>query len=746
MTLQAILFMQGHIGVIGMTKRKIEWMIVIIILLISLSVGELGIAKISEEDVNWGIYSPEGGIESMSWSEKSENELVTSTVKDNASIILTHNNSAEEIIIPELQKDDFDQFQSIVEGNSILAWTRKDNKIKKIFIGSLNKGNLSLYKYNAEDLNIISPYRFQKVEEKFIMFYMGRSEKSHQVKIGALIMSNQEMKKIEVNYYIINKDLPFVFLPACFADEEGILLGGSTSPRGTSNENAIFTKIDYEGEIVFSREYFLSPENYQLHSLEIDSIASNENGNFLAGHLFFSYVNDSGGFDSFNSPYLLILDNEGHLKKALCLKYYETAFVGPYAIAIKNNKLLIGASTSNNTAHLYLLDIQEDDSNLDKIIKKGLEIKVNAAQDNSEEFSDTHEIPVSIDFSPQSWLIREHIYRDQIRVGRIFFNLDNELNLNTEGNELMWTRDITEKLQSKSSIITEDIEEENFSFASLAMSLNYLETNLKPTKVEFQTKDLPYAQYIKEIEPIIPLFGIAPFLIEPILSPENLKAYLNLSEKSITLQWEDKNSNTKSYEIYRGATDNPQEMNKIGESEKNSYTDKSIEYNKTYYYSIKTISKEDSKSEYSKVIKVDFVYRTETIIILHPDNPYMTVNGVFQEIDPGRGTIPVIIPEWSRTVVPIRAIIEALGGTISWNGTARKVTINFEETVIELWIDNPKAKVNGIDAWIDEDNHDVKPIIVNSRTMLPLRFVAESLGCDVDWDNDTRTITITYGG
>jgi hypothetical protein len=136
----------------------------------------------------------------------------------------------------------------------------------------------------------------------------------------------------------------------------------------------------------------------------------------------------------------------------------------------------------------------------------------------------------------------------------------------------------------------------------------------------------------------------------------------------------------------------------------------------------------------------------KTIITLKPDNSIMTVNGVSQEIDPGRGTKPVIISAWGRTVVPIRAIVEALGGTISWEGTTRKVTINFKGTTVELWIDNPKAKVNGTEVWIDAENHSVKPIIVNDRTMLPLRFVAESLGCDVGWDNDTRTITITYGG
>jgi len=44
---------------------------------------------------------------------------------------------------------------------------------------------------------------------------------------------------------------------------------------------------------------------------------------------------------------------------------------------------------------------------------------------------------------------------------------------------------------------------------------------------------------------------------------------------------------------------------------------------------------------------------------------------------------------------------------------------------------------------IDKDP-DVKPVIINSRTMLPLRFVAENLGCTVNWDPMSRTIKITY--
>ncbi len=152
------------------------------------------------------------------------------------------------------------------------------------------------------------------------------------------------------------------------------------------------------------------------------------------------------------------------------------------------------------------------------------------------------------------------------------------------------------------------------------------------------------------------------------------------------------------------------------------------------------------KGSWSKVgtfMLADKVEKT-VVITLKPDNPYMFVNGAKKEIDPGRGTKPVIIPKWGRTVVPIRAVVEALGGTIGWDGAEKKVTVEFNERKIELRINNPKAKVNGKTKWIDMNNHNVKPIIVNSRTMLPLRFVAESLGCSVGWDSNTRTITITF--
>ena len=139
-----------------------------------------------------------------------------------------------------------------------------------------------------------------------------------------------------------------------------------------------------------------------------------------------------------------------------------------------------------------------------------------------------------------------------------------------------------------------------------------------------------------------------------------------------------------------------------------------------------------------------FKKQTSTVLVLKVNDKYMLVNGQKQEIDPGRGTVPII--KNGRTLVPIRAIVEALGGTVGWDGTEKKVTIKLSSTTIELWIGRNRARVNGTEKQIDRDNPSVVPEIINSRTMLPLRFVTENLGCTVEWDGTTKTITIEYKG
>ncbi len=87
--------------------------------------------------------------------------------------------------------------------------------------------------------------------------------------------------------------------------------------------------------------------------------------------------------------------------------------------------------------------------------------------------------------------------------------------------------------------------------------------------------------------------------------------------------------------------------------------------------------------------------------------------------------------------MPIRAIVEELGGGINWDGTEEKVSIQLKGTVIDLWISKNAARINGV-----EKTMDVAPLLINGRTMLPLRFISENLGCQVNWEDNTSKITL----
>ena len=132
------------------------------------------------------------------------------------------------------------------------------------------------------------------------------------------------------------------------------------------------------------------------------------------------------------------------------------------------------------------------------------------------------------------------------------------------------------------------------------------------------------------------------------------------------------------------------------------------------------------------------------VLKLKINSPYMYVNGAKKEVDPGRGTTPIILKGWDRTLLPIRAVAEGLGGEVGWDGKERKVTINLGNNSVKLWIGNPVAEVNGKKVYIDPSNHKVKPIIINDRTMLPVRFVAESLGAYVKWYASAREVLVVY--
>ncbi|MDD2216068.1 MAG: N-acetylmuramoyl-L-alanine amidase family protein [Eubacteriales bacterium] len=96
---------------------------------------------------------------------------------------------------------------------------------------------------------------------------------------------------------------------------------------------------------------------------------------------------------------------------------------------------------------------------------------------------------------------------------------------------------------------------------------------------------------------------------------------------------------------------------------------------------------------------------------------------------------PII--EEGRTLVPYRALLESMGGKVLWEPEARMATAVLGSRKVQVTIDNITGFVNGITKGMD-----VPPRIINSRTMIPLRFVLENLNCTVDWDQQTRTVLI----
>lgn len=125
----------------------------------------------------------------------------------------------------------------------------------------------------------------------------------------------------------------------------------------------------------------------------------------------------------------------------------------------------------------------------------------------------------------------------------------------------------------------------------------------------------------------------------------------------------------------------------------------------------------------------------KTVITMQIDNPKMTINGAEQAID-AEGTTPVVVND--RTLLPVRAFVEGIGGTVNWDEETQTATLTYNGDEIRLTINSTTAYLNN-----EAKTLDVTPVIINDRTMLPIRFIAESFGFAVDWTQETQTVTIT---
>lgn len=113
------------------------------------------------------------------------------------------------------------------------------------------------------------------------------------------------------------------------------------------------------------------------------------------------------------------------------------------------------------------------------------------------------------------------------------------------------------------------------------------------------------------------------------------------------------------------------------------------------------------------------------------DTIYVILDGSYIEFD----VSPQIIN--GRTMVPIRAIFEKMGATVEWDVNTSSAICTKGDTVV-------KMTINSMDMYINNQvtKMDISPVVINERTLVPARYVAEALGADVQWSQKNNTVVI----
>lgn len=97
----------------------------------------------------------------------------------------------------------------------------------------------------------------------------------------------------------------------------------------------------------------------------------------------------------------------------------------------------------------------------------------------------------------------------------------------------------------------------------------------------------------------------------------------------------------------------------------------------------------------------------------------------------------------SRTMVPMRAIFTALDAQVEWVEEHRLIVATKDTSIIAMMIDSPIMHIG--DLATNEQKQielDSPPVIVDSRTLVPVRAISDALGVEVDWDAETRTVIL----
>lgn len=132
---------------------------------------------------------------------------------------------------------------------------------------------------------------------------------------------------------------------------------------------------------------------------------------------------------------------------------------------------------------------------------------------------------------------------------------------------------------------------------------------------------------------------------------------------------------------------------------------------------------------------LNVVIKTDNGIVLKLviDNTTATINGSPVKLD-----VPAKLIS-GRTMVPIRFISESFGCKVNWDKVSKEITIYRHQMKFQLWLGKNYAMVNG-----NKQPLDSPPVIVDGRTLVPLRFISEPFGAKVEWNQKSREIKVVW--
>lgn len=142
------------------------------------------------------------------------------------------------------------------------------------------------------------------------------------------------------------------------------------------------------------------------------------------------------------------------------------------------------------------------------------------------------------------------------------------------------------------------------------------------------------------------------------------------------------------------------------------------------------------KTMYSEEELAQFESASDLIAQMYADAEVLSVGCVTVNNNLVKFDAPAYI-KGGVTLVPLRAISEELGAEVSWDSETQTVTIEKDDTIIQITANSTTALVNGEPVELSQ------PAVTNcGRTYLPVRFLAETLGLTVTWDGENELIDI----